>query len=60
LGHHDLSVWLGFSALVVVLLAVDLGLLNRRAHVLRMREAVGWSLGLVGFALIFEIGRAHV
>jgi tellurite resistance protein TerC len=55
LGHHDLSVWLGFSALVVVLLAVDLGLLNRRAHVLRMREAVGWSLGLVGFALIFGL-----
>ena len=55
MGHHDLSVWLGFSALVVVLLAVDLGLLNRSAHVLRMREAVAWSLGLVAFALIFGL-----
>jgi tellurite resistance protein TerC len=55
LGNHDLTVWLGFSALVVVLLAVDLGVLNRRAHILPLREAVTWSLGLVGFALAFGL-----
>jgi tellurite resistance protein TerC len=55
LSQHDPAVWVGFSALVVVLLAVDLGLLNRRAHVLPLKEAVAWSLGLVGFALIFGL-----
>ncbi|HTK40096.1 MAG TPA: TerC/Alx family metal homeostasis membrane protein, partial [Gemmatimonadales bacterium] len=55
MGNHDLTVWLGFSALVVVLLAVDLGVLNRRAHILPLREAVTWSLGLVGFALAFGL-----
>jgi tellurite resistance protein TerC len=59
LGHHDLSVWLGFSALVVVLLAIDLGVLNRRPHVLRLREAVGWSVGLVSFALAFGLFVLH-
>jgi tellurite resistance protein TerC len=55
LGHHDPAVWLGFSALVVVLLTIDLGVLNRRAHVLSIREATAWSLGLVGFALAFGL-----
>ena len=55
MGHHAPAVWLGFSALVVVLLAIDLGVLNRRAHVLSIREATTWSLGLVGFALAFGL-----
>jgi tellurite resistance protein TerC len=53
LGHHGPLIWLGFSALVVALLAVDLGVLNRRSHVLSLREATTWSLGLVAFALLF-------
>lgn len=55
MGHHAPAVWLGFSALVVVLLAIDLGVLNRRAHVLSVKEATTWSLGLVGFALAFGL-----
>jgi tellurite resistance protein TerC len=53
LGHHGPAVWLGFSALVVALLALDLGVLNRRSHVLSLKEATTWSLGLVAFALLF-------
>jgi len=55
LGHHEPVVWLGFSALVVVLLAIDLGVLNRRAHVLTIKEATAWSVGLIGFALAFGL-----
>jgi TerC family integral membrane protein len=55
LGHPELSLWLGFSVVVAALLAVDLGILNRRAHVLSVREALSWSLGLVGFALAFGL-----
>jgi len=55
LGHHPPTVWLGFAALVALLLAVDLGVLNRRAHVLTFKEALSWSLGLVGFALGFGL-----
>jgi tellurite resistance protein TerC len=55
LGNHEPGVWLGFSALVAVLLAIDLGVLNRRAHVLTIKEATAWSLGLIGFALAFGL-----
>ena len=55
MGHHEPVVWLGFSALVVVLLAIDLGVLNRRAHVLTIKEATAWSVGLIGFALAFGL-----
>jgi tellurite resistance protein TerC len=55
LGHHEPAVWLGFSALVAVLLAIDLGVLNRRAHVLTIKEATAWSLGLISFALGFGL-----
>jgi tellurite resistance protein TerC len=46
-------VWLGFTAMVVGLLALDLGVLNRRAHVLTMREAATWSASIVVLALSF-------
>jgi tellurite resistance protein TerC len=54
-GSHDLVVWLGFTGLVVGLLILDLGVLNRRSHVLTLREAMTWSGGLVGLALGFGL-----
>ena len=53
MGQHSLAVWLGFSGLVVALLLVDLGLLNRRSHVLSLKEAMSWSAGLIALALLF-------
>ena len=55
MGHHGLAVWLGFTGLVVALLVIDLGVLNRRSHVLSFKEALSWSFGLIGFALIFGL-----
>jgi len=52
---HSPAVWLGFSALVVGLLVLDLGVLNRKSHVLSFREALGWSAGLVTLALLFGV-----
>jgi len=53
LAHHSPAVWISFTALVVGLLALDLGVLNRRSHVLSIREATTWSAGLVTLALLF-------
>lgn len=50
---HSPAVWIGFSVLVLGLLALDLGVLNRRAHVLNMREAATWSASIVAIALAF-------
>ncbi len=51
--YHDGWVWAGFTGLVVALLVMDLGILNRRSHVLSIREASAWSGGLVALALVF-------
>ena len=53
MGQHGPAVWLGFTILVAALLIIDLGVLNRRSHVLSLKEAASWSLGLVAFALAF-------
>jgi tellurite resistance protein TerC len=50
---HEPLVWLGFSVLVLGLLALDLGVLNRRSHVLSVREAITWSASIVSLALVF-------
>jgi tellurite resistance protein TerC len=54
-GDHSPAVWLGFSGLVVALLVLDLGVLNRRSHVLTFKEAVSWSGGLIAVALLFGL-----
>lgn len=53
MGHHPPVIWLGFTGLVIGLLVLDLGVLNRRAHVMTPREALTWSGGLVSLALAF-------
>lgn len=50
---HPIEVWLGFSGLIAVLLVLDLGVLNRHAHVLTAREALRWSGSLVLLAMAF-------
>ena len=45
--------WAGFILLVGVLLALDLGLLNRRDHVVSTREALGWMVGWASLAALF-------
>jgi tellurite resistance protein TerC len=41
--------------MVLGLLVLDLGVLNRRSHVLSMKEATSWSAGLVAIALLFGL-----
>ena len=55
MGGHSALVWGGFSALVLGLLAVDLLVVNRRAHVLTVKEASLWSAGLAVLALGFGL-----
>ena len=55
MGDHSPAVWLGFSGLVLALLVLDLGVLNRRSHVLSFKEAISWSGGLVSIALLFGL-----
>lgn len=47
--------WIGFVVLIIVLLAVDLGVLNRKAHVPSAQEALGWTALWLGVAMGFNV-----
>jgi tellurite resistance protein TerC len=46
--------WAVFAALVITVLAIDLGLFNRKAHVVRMHEAALWTIAWACLALGFN------
>lgn len=46
----------GFTAFVLLLLALDLGVFHRHAHVVSFRESLTWSLVWVTVALLFAYG----
>ena len=46
--------WGGFIAFVLAMLALDLGVLNRRAHVVSVPEALRFTLALAVLALAFN------
>jgi tellurite resistance protein TerC len=47
--------WILFNLFVVAMLALDLGVLNRRTHVVGFREALGWSAAWISLAGIFAV-----
>ncbi len=49
-------VWVGFNIFVLAMLALDLGVFHRKAHVVRVREALAWSAVWVALALAFNVG----
>lgn len=49
-----LALWIGFGVLVLVMLAVDLGVFQRKSHEVSIREALVWSAVWIGLALIFN------
>lgn len=48
-------VWGGFIAVVLVLLAIDLGLLNRNPHAIKAKEALMWTALWISLALGFNV-----
>ncbi len=46
--------YLGFIGFVLLLLALDLGVFHRQAHVVSFRESATWSLVWVSLALLFN------
>jgi tellurite resistance protein TerC len=48
------GMWAAFIAFVVLMLALDLGVFHRKAHVVGFKEAAIWSAIWVGLALLFS------
>ena len=51
-----LWVWAGFNVFVLAMLALDLGVFHRQAHVVKLREALTWSAVWIALALVFNVG----
>ncbi len=49
-------IWIAFIVLVGGLVALDLGVFHRRAHVIRIREALAWTAMWVAVAMVFNVG----
>ena len=52
----NIWLWVGFNVFVLFMLALDLGVFNRKAHVISVREATFWSILWVVVALAFNVG----
>src|SRR5690606_40378040 len=52
----QLWLWIGFTAFVLGMLAVDLGVFNRKAHVISVPEAARWTVLVVAMASLFNLG----
>jgi tellurite resistance protein TerC len=48
--------WVAFNAFVLLMLAVDLGVLHRHAHEVKLKEALAWSGVWIALALLFALG----
>ncbi len=47
--------WIGFTALVLLMLALDLGVFHRQAHVVSVKEALAWSAVWLAMGLAFAV-----
>jgi tellurite resistance protein TerC len=51
--------WIGFNVFVLVCIALDLGVFNRRLHKVSLREAGLFSLVWVALSILFGLGILH-
>lgn len=51
--------WIGFNAFVLFMLALDLGVFHRKAHIVSLKESLTWTAVWVVMAMIFNFGIWH-
>jgi tellurite resistance protein TerC len=52
-------IWLGFVVFVLLMLALDLGVFHRKAHVVGVKEALAWSAVWIALGLAFSLFVYH-
>ena len=51
--HVGVWGWVAFNGFILAMLALDLGVFNRKAHVIRVKEALIWTAVWISLALLF-------
>jgi tellurite resistance protein TerC len=52
----EIALWAGFTLFILAMLALDLGVFQRRPHAIGMKEALAWFAVWTGLAILFNIG----
>ena len=55
----NLWLWIGFNIFVLFMLALDLGVFHRKAHVVTFKESMAWTVVWVALAMLFNLGVWH-
>ncbi len=53
---NQVLLWIAFNIFVLAMLALDLGVFHRKAHVIKIKEALAWSAMWITLALLFNLG----
>lgn len=56
IASQETLLWGGFTLFILAMLALDLGVFQRKPHVIKAKEALGWFGFWTGLALLFNIG----
>jgi TerC family integral membrane protein len=56
LMSNQIWIWIAFSIFVLAMLALDLGVFHRKAHEVKIKEALAWSAVWIALALLFNLG----
>ena len=48
------ALWIGFIVFILAMLALDLGVFHRKAHAVKIREALIWSVVWIALALCLQ------
>jgi len=56
---NQVWLWIGFNVFVLAMLALDLGVFHRKAHVVSFKESITWTVVWVVLALLFNGGVWH-
>jgi tellurite resistance protein TerC len=56
---ESIWLWVGFNVFVLAMLALDLGVFHRKAHVVSLKESLTWTVVWITLALLFNLGVWH-
>ena len=56
---ESIWLWVGFNVFVLAMLALDLGVFHRKAHIVSLKESFIWTGIWVALALVFNAGIWH-
>lgn len=51
----SLTIWISFVVFIFFVLALDLGVFNKKSHTVSFKEAIGWSAVWIALAMAFNV-----